>query len=212
MSQAKPHLAIIDYGRGNLRSVAKAFETVGAQALVTPKASDLKAAAGLVLPGVGAFGDAMQALRKAKLDRAILEQVAAGKPLLGVCVGMQVLFSLGLEYGRHAGLGLFNGTVRKFSAGAKVPHMGWNNVELNPDCPLFKGIKSGERFYFVHSYYAAPKDPDFVAGRTDYAGIQFCSAVWAGRVFATQFHPEKSQAAGLKVYKNYWSFVKGSKP
>jgi glutamine amidotransferase len=208
----RPYLAIIDYGRGNLRSVAKAFETVGAKVLVTGKPADLKAAAGLVLPGVGAFADAMQALRRGRLDTALLAQVAAGKPLLGVCLGMQVLFSLGLEYGRHAGLGLFAGTVRKFPPGAKVPHMGWNRVELNPACPLFKGIASGERFYFVHSYYAQPRDPDFVAGRTDYAGLKFCSAVWAGRVFATQFHPEKSQAAGLRVYKNYWSFVKGNKP
>jgi glutamine amidotransferase len=204
-------IAVIDYGRGNLRSVAKALEAVGAKVLVTDRPAEIARASALLLPGVGAFGDAMDALREKRLDKALLASVRSGKPLLGVCVGMQVLFSLGLEFGRHQGLGIFDGTVRRFTKGVKIPHMGWNQVDLNPSCPLFKGLKGGERFYFVHSYYAQPDDENIVSGRTEYGGKQFVSAVWQDRVFATQFHPEKSQGMGLKVYANYWAFVKGVK-
>ncbi|MEM9186637.1 MAG: imidazole glycerol phosphate synthase subunit HisH [Planctomycetota bacterium] len=205
-------LSIIDYGMGNLRSVQKAFERVGRQAVITSDPQQVAAATRLVLPGVGAYRDAVAALGERGLAEPIKEAIAAGKPLLGICLGLQLLFETSYEDGEHKGLGVLPGKVVKFDLPAelKVPHMGWNQIafpEPQPPsasgrCPLFTGMDEDEHFYFVHSYYVEPGDPTDVATFTDY-GRPFCSSVWRGNLFATQFHPEKSQAAGLRLLQNF---------
>jgi glutamine amidotransferase len=201
-------IVIIDYGRGNLRSVAKALERVGSGVEISSSPEALRRAAGVVLPGVGAFGDAMSSLRRLGLVRPLREAVASGKPFLGVCLGLQLLFEKGREYGLHRGLGVLGGVVERFPLGLKVPHMGWNQVRHRKGCPLFAGIGQDEAFYFVHSYRAEPSDGACVAGTTEYGPQPFASAVWKDNLFATQFHPEKSQAAGLKLYRNFWDLVR----
>lgn len=199
-------IAIIDYGMGNLRSVQKAFEKAGAQALVTSSARDIDRAAKIVLPGVGAFEGAMEELARRGLTGLVKDKIREGVPYLGLCLGLQLLFDASEESagsGTAPGLGIVPGTVRRFQGRLKVPHMGWNSIGLRKrNCPLFAGIRSGENFYFVHSYYGAPRDPSWTAAVTPY-GRDFCSAIWKGNVFATQFHPEKSQSAGLRVIKNF---------
>jgi len=197
-------LTIIDYQMGNLRSVQKAFESVGHAAAVSSDPREIAAADKLVLPGVGAFGDAMAELRRRALIGPIGEAVAAGKPLLGICLGLQLLFEQGFEDGVHEGLGVLAGCVRRFETppGFKVPHMGWNQVALARRPPIFAEVPDNAYFYFVHSYFADPTDPQVVAGTTDYPA-PFCSMVWRGNLFATQFHPEKSQAQGLRVLRNF---------
>lgn len=192
-------VTIVDYGSGNLRSVQKAFEHLGAAATITDDPAVVADAERLVLPGVGAFGDAMQELRRRDLVAPILAHVRADRPFFGICMGLQLLFETGWEGGRHEGLGLLAGDVTRFElpAGFKVPHMGWNTVAwLSGERP------SGEHFYFVHSYHARPADESVVAAVTDYGG-PFCAAVARGRLFATQFHPEKSQAAGLRLLQAF---------
>jgi glutamine amidotransferase len=201
-------IIIVDYGRGNLRSVAKALEKVGAKAEVSSSPNALRDAWGVVLPGVGAFGDAMSALRRLKLVAPMRQAVRSGKPVLGICLGLQLFFEKGMEYGAHRGFGFFKGAVRRFQGGLKVPHMGWNQVRHLAACPLFAGIRQEERFYFVHSYRAQPEDPSCVSGWTDYGPRPFASAVWRENLYATQFHPEKSQAVGLKLYQNFIHLVK----
>ncbi len=196
-------IGVVDYERGNLRSVAKALEAVGARVRVSASPRALAACQGLVLPGVGAFGDAMATLRRLKLDKAVLAFAASGKPLLGVCLGLQLFCDRSSEFGSHRGLGLFAGAVRRFKTGLKVPHMGWNQVRFKRACPLFKGLKSGEEFYFVHSYRARLKVRSQVAGMTRYGQEDFDSVLWRDQIFATQFHPEKSQKAGLHIYANF---------
>jgi len=200
-------IAIVDYGMANLRSVQKAFERVGFSAAITSDAEAIAAARKLVLPGVGAFRDAIARLRETHLDRAILDFIHTGRPFLGICLGMQMLFSRSLEDGEHAGLELFAGDVVRFPhvPGLKVPHMGWNTLNLgsNP-CPLFAGLPPDPAVYFVHSYFAAPKDRTLVAATADYPD-PFCAAVWRDNVFATQFHPEKSQDVGMTILKNFAS-------
>jgi glutamine amidotransferase len=204
----KNEIVVIDYGRGNLRSVVKALEAVGSKARVSSAPRDLESARGLILPGVGAFGDAMAALSRLKLVAPLKKAVAQGKPVLGICLGLQLFFDKSLEYGAHRGFGFFKGTVRKFTGKEKVPHMGWNQVWPDKGCPLFAGIRPGEDFYFVHSYRApASKSAAGVAATTEYGGGPFASAVWKDNLFATQFHPEKSQKAGLKIYKNFLEIV-----
>ena len=203
-------IAIVDYGIGNLRSVEKALQRVGAEARVTADAADLDAAAGIVLPGVGAFGDGMEHLTARQLVDPVLRQVERGKPLLGICLGMQLLFEESDEMGLHRGLGLLPGRVVRFpDAELKVPHIGWNQLwraDSGPEMALLEGIPQGAHAYFVHSYYAAPEEPGDILARTDY-GIEFASVVGRGRIFGAQFHPEKSQDVGLRLLRNFAGMV-----
>jgi glutamine amidotransferase len=200
-------IAVIDNGICNLRSVTKALEAVGAEPRVvrTPAEVADSGASGLVLPGVGALRDCVAALRDMKLDVTLREWIAADRPFLGVCLGMQALFEHS-EESNVTGLGIFPGKVVKFQRPPefKIPHMGWNSIRFTQSqSPLATGLApEGEAFYFVHSYYCVPADPSLVLAECDYGG-PFCAAVGRGRVFATQFHPEKSQAKGLQVYRNF---------
>lgn len=200
-----PTIAIIDYGMGNLRSVAKAVETAGGAVRIVTRPDEIGDAAGLVLPGVGALADCISALKTAGLDEAVRTWIQADKPFLGVCLGMQALFDFS-EEADTAGLGIFPGKVVRFQvpAGLKVPHMGWNTVRFTqPGSPLTDTLATeGEAFYFVHSYYCVPADPSLVLAECDYGGV-FTAAIARGRCFATQFHPEKSQAKGIQLYRNF---------
>jgi imidazole glycerol-phosphate synthase subunit HisH len=190
-------ITIVDYGSGNLRSVQKAFERLGAEARITSDPEAVAAADRVVLPGVGAFGDAMRALRERQLVEPLVAHIRADKPFFGICMGLQLLFETGLEGGRHEGLGVLPGEVIRFDLPErfKVPHMGWNTVRWRDG----QGSRDADGwYYFVHSYRALPSDAAVVAAVTDYGG-EFCSAVARGRLFATQFHPEKSQATGLRL-------------
>jgi glutamine amidotransferase len=197
-------IAIIDYEMGNLRSVQKAFERVGAEATVTGDPNVVAEAEKIVLPGVGAFRDAIAALKDRGLVEPIRESVAKEKPVLGICLGMQLFFDRSYEYGEYEGLGLLPGEVRRFDLphDFKVPHMGWNEGRFKHASPLAAGIAEGSHYYFVHSYYACPADESVTLIESDYGG-PFCAAVQRGRLFATQFHPEKSQSVGLKLLENF---------
>lgn len=196
-------VAIIDYGVGNLRSVEKAFAASGCEAVVSADQFVLREAKRLVLPGVGAFGACMNALTQHGFDKLVRERVAEGAPLLGVCVGMQMLFEESEEFGQRAGLGFLRGRVRRFSQGLHVPQVGWNEVRQRVRShPLLAGIEDGSFFYFVHSYYCDALDQRDVLGSTDY-GMDYASIVRRGRVFGVQFHPEKSQSAGLTLLRNF---------
>jgi imidazole glycerol-phosphate synthase subunit HisH len=203
-------IVIIDYGMGNLRSAQKAFERVGYDARLSSDPADLAAADKLVLPGVGAFRDCIGNLRAGGFVEPLLAHVAAGKPLLGICVGLQLLFSESEEFGRHQGLGIIPGKVVRFPAGMhlsgeelKVPHMGWNDLSLRRQAPICRGIENGSFVYFVHSYYAVPDDPQVVAAEATYGDVTFCAIAWKDNVMATQFHPEKSQELGLRMLENF---------
>ncbi len=197
-------IAIIDYQMGNLRSVQKGFEKVGHEATITSDPRELAAADKVVLPGVGAFGDAMHELKRRELVEPIRQAVAAGKPFLGICLGLQLLFDVGYEGGRFEGLGIVPGEVVRFELPHeyKVPHMGWNQLALRSPCPLFAGLSEGVYCYFVHSYYVVPRDRAVIAAETSYPSA-FCSMIWRDNLFATQFHPEKSQRDGLRMLKNF---------
>ena len=197
-------IAIIDYGMGNLRSVSKAFEAVGHQAVVTRDARVIGNASHVVLPGVGAFGDCMANIEQYGLVEPIRASIQSGKPFLGICLGLQLLFSESEEFGPHKGLDIIPGKVRRFAAGSqlKVPHIGWNQVSFQRACPLFEGIADGAEWYFVHSYFVDPGDRHVAATTTTY-GIPFVSSVWKDNIVACQFHPEKSQAVGLRLIKNF---------
>jgi imidazole glycerol-phosphate synthase subunit HisH len=197
--------AIIDYGVGNLRSVEKAFAAEGLNAVVSRDEKVLGAADKLVLLGVGAFGYAMQSLRSFGFDELVTEAARAGKPVLGICVGLQMLFDEGHEFGVHRGLGLLPGRVIRFADGLRVPHVGWNQVEVRDaarDRAIFRGLPDRSFFYFVHSYYVEPQDESCVLGETEY-GARFASVCGRGNVVGVQFHPEKSQAAGLQLIRNF---------
>lgn len=201
----KPNVTIIDYGMGNLRSVQKAFESLGANATVTASPAAIRRAGRLVLPGVGAFGDAMRELRRRRLVEPLIARIQAGAPFLGLCLGLQLLFESSEESPSVRGLGVLKGRVRKMvrrPASLKIPHMGWNQVMPRPGVPLLRGITPGAYVYFVHSYYAEPADDAVTAATTTY-GRSFASAVSAGHVSATQFHPEKSQQVGLTMLRNF---------
>ncbi|ABL00653.1 imidazole glycerol phosphate synthase subunit HisH [Pelobacter propionicus] len=202
-------IAIIDYGMGNLRSVQKGFERVGVEAVVTDDPRLILEADKIVLPGVGAFRDCMRNLEQAGFVEPILKVISDGRPFLGICVGMQLLFSDSSEFGLYAGLNVIPGHVLRFPEGMreggellKVPHMGWNQLNIRRRPPAFEGIEEGTNVYFVHSYYVKPDDDGVVATTTGY-GSEFCSAVWKDNIVATQFHPEKSQHAGLSILKNF---------
>ncbi len=200
-------IAIIDYGMGNLRSVSKAFEAVGHQAVVTRESRVIGNASHVVLPGVGAFGDCMANVERYGLAEQIRTAIQSGKPFLGICLGLQLLFEESEEFGTHKGLGIIPGKVRRFAAdsGLKVPHMGWNNATIERHCPLFAGIADGAYWYFVHSFYVDPSDKTVAATTTDY-GTTFVSSIWRDNVVACQFHPEKSQTVGLRLIKNFGSW------
>jgi glutamine amidotransferase len=195
-------VAIIDYGVGNLRSVEKAFAANGCAAVVSSDEQVLRRAERLVLPGVGAFGACMSKLVARGFDELVRERVAAGTPLLGVCVGMQMLFEESEEFGASRGLGFLRGRVRRFSADLVVPQVGWNQVRQQNSNPLFEGIKDSAFFYFVHSYYCEPGDAEVIAGETDY-GVAYASVVARENLFGVQFHPEKSQQDGLRMLANF---------
>jgi glutamine amidotransferase len=197
-------IAIIDYQMGNLRSVQKGFEKVCHQATITSDPAVLERAEKVVLPGVGAFGDAMAELGRRKLIEPIRQAIAAGKPFLGICLGLQLLFDVGHEGGRHEGLGVLRGEVVRFDLPPeyKVPHMGWNQLSIRRPAPVLAGLADGVHCYFVHSYYVVPADPGIVATETSYPA-PFCSMIWRENLFATQFHPEKSQRDGLRMLKNF---------
>lgn len=197
-------ITIIDYGMGNLRSVQKAFEKVGHKAVVTSDPRDVAQAEKIVLPGVGAFGACMENLHKFDLIPAIREVVQAKKPFLGICMGLQVLFDEGEEFGTHQGLGIIPGKVIRFKLPKKfkIPHMGWNRIHKNRRIPIMAEIDENAYFYFVHSYHVVPKDAGVIVTTTDY-GKPFVSSIAKDNIFACQFHPEKSQATGLKILKAF---------
>jgi glutamine amidotransferase len=197
-------IQIVDYGMGNLRSVQKAFERLSVPAQICTSPEGLKDCERLVLPGVGAFRDAIAELRRQEFVEPIKAHIAAGRPFLGICLGLQLLFDVSYEDGTWEGLGIVPGEVVRFPevAGLKVPHMGWNRVEPVADCPLLAGIPRDSYFYFVHSYYVVPRDERVIAGHTEY-GRTFTSVIQSGKAFATQFHPEKSQQFGLRLLQNF---------
>ncbi|MEX0867670.1 MAG: imidazole glycerol phosphate synthase subunit HisH [Pirellulales bacterium] len=197
-------IAIIDYQMGNLRSVQKGFEKVGREAVITSDPAVLADAAKIVLPGVGAFEDAIRELRERKLIDPIYAAVDSGKPFLGICLGLQLLFDRSYEHGEHEGLGILSGEVVPFELPQelKVPHMGWNQLVMRHKPPLLEGLDDGVYCYFVHSYYVKPSDADVIATETNY-GHDFCSMIWRDNLYATQFHPEKSQRDGLRILQNF---------
>jgi len=203
-------IAIIDYGMGNLRSVQKGFEKVGHKAIVTSDPATIMDASHVVLPGVGAFPDCMRNLDEKGLLDIVPKVINSGKPFLGICLGLQLLFTESEEFGIHKGLDIIKGRVVKFDFSAqsleashlKVPHMGWNTVAVKRRPPAMEGIDEGAYFYFVHSYYVVPEDEKVVATTTAY-GVEFASSIWKDNLFATQFHPEKSQEKGLRILKNF---------
>lgn len=205
-------IAVVDYGMGNLRSVHKALEKVGYTACVTSSPRKIRDASAIVLPGVGAFKDCIVNLEKLKLIEPILQSVRSGKPFLGICLGLQVLFTESEEFGKTPGLDVIEGRVVHFSQDdnptvnrLKIPHMGWNSLSLKKTIPIFNKIEDGSFFYFVHSYYVAPDDTAVIATTTSY-GIEFTSSIQKDNIFACQFHPEKSQQVGLQLLKNFGTF------
>lgn len=198
-------ITVIDYGMGNLKSVVKAFEFIGADVEVASTAREAEKAETIVVPGVGAFDDCMKTLNKKGLDTVINRHIFEGLPYLGICLGHQILFEEHEESRkRMPGLGIFPGTVRRFPDDFKVPHMGWNQIKIyRKKCPLLQNVEEREMFYFVHSYYTEPLDSRIVAARTDY-GVNFTSMIWDGAcLYSVQFHPEKSQNAGLQILRNF---------
>jgi len=201
---------IIDYEMGNLRSVEKAFESLGFAARISADPKDIKTADKVVLPGVGAFRDCINNLRDGGFVDPLMAHIAAGKPMLGICVGMQMLFDVSEEFGTHQGLGIIPGKVVRFPSGMvennerlKVPHMGWNNISIKQQSPLFKGIEDKSFVYFVHSYYCAAENSADIAATCRYGDVEFCASIWRDNIMATQFHPEKSQDVGLSIFTNF---------
>jgi imidazole glycerol-phosphate synthase subunit HisH len=199
-------IAIIDYGAGNLRSVSNAVNRLGYSAQITSQPEVILKAQAVIFPGVGAAGDTMTTLRKLGLDVTIRQLVSLDRPLLAICIGLQVMFTGTEEGGWYECLNILPGRVRKLPAGLKIPHMGWNQVRQKVTHPLFDGIPQAANFYFVHSYYGAPEDPAAVIAETDY-GLTFCSAVARGNLVATQFHPERSGDLGLQIYENFFKWA-----
>ncbi len=201
-------IVIVDYGAGNLRSVARAVARAGYEATVSGRADDVDSAEALIVPGVGAAADTMRNLRERGLVEPVRRYIERGGPFLGVCMGLQALLSVSEEGGEHECLGIVPGRVLRLPPGLKVPHMGWNRVRQKADHPVFRGIPDGSYFYFVHSYYPQPDDPSVVIGETEY-GVTFPCVVALDSLVATQFHPEKSGEAGLRIYANFLSTALG---
>ncbi len=199
-------IAIVDYGMGNLRSVQRGFERVGAEARIVQSPRELNGARGMVLPGVGAFGQAMDNLRAAGWIDPLHTACVRGMPFIGICLGMQLLFESSAEMGQHEGLGILAGEVKRFTGDVKVPQMGWNQIRLWQANPLLRDVSDGGYAFFVHSYYCAPRDSSIVLATSDY-GVEFASIVGRGNIFGAQFHPEKSQAVGLKILENFAAIV-----
>ena len=199
-------IAVIDYGAGNLRSVMSALDRVGAPARIAKTSTDLASARAVILPGVGAASDTMENLRSRGLADAVLQWIRGDRPFFGICMGLQVLFTMSEEGGGQQCLGALPGRVVRLKSGLKIPHMGWNEVRYAKESRLFSGIPDGSHFYFVHSYVVQPEDRSIVLGETDYGGT-FCSAIQRGNLVATQFHPEKSGELGLQVYRNFVSDI-----
>ncbi len=199
-------ITIVDYQMGNLRSVQKAIEKVGGEAKISSDGAEIADAEKLILPGVGAFGDAMTELRRRSLDQPIRDFIDSGRPFLGICLGLQLLFQRSYEHGQHEGLGVLDGEVVRFDLPSeyKVPHMGWNTVTRRTDVPILKETPDGTHFYFVHSYYVVPTDPNVIALESDYGG-KFCAMIRRDNLYATQFHPEKSQQGGLALLRAFQS-------
>jgi glutamine amidotransferase len=199
-------ICIIDYGMANLRSVQKAFEQVGAHAEIISQPGQIESAEKIVLPGVGAFQDAVATLRGSGLAEPIINHIRKGKPFFGICLGLQMLFDVGYEDGEHRGLGVLKGACVRFDVdqkrGLKVPHMGWNQLQIQRPSPILKDLPDGAGVYFVHSYFVQPTDKSVIATTTDYGG-PFVSSIWKDNIVATQFHPEKSQKVGLQILKNF---------
>jgi len=195
-------IAILDYGMGNLRSIQKAFEHIGAEAQVTSDQDRISKAGAVVLPGVGAFGDAMANLRRLSLIEPLHRVVAEGKPILGICLGLELLFTHSEERGYHEGLKLLEGEVRRFRISARVPHVGWNQIHIQRESRLLSCVEDGSFAYFVHSYYAEPEDASIVLATTDYE-MEFASVVGKDNIYGIQFHPEKSQEVGLRILENF---------
>jgi len=204
-------IAIVDYGAGNLRSVQKGFEKNDVDVQITHSPAVIRRADGVVLPGVGAFRDCYDGIAARGLTELVIQTVSSGKPFLGICVGLQLLFTESHEGGLYRGFDIIRGSVQRFPSSdeRKVPHMGWNQIEImRADCPLFDGVESGSFVYFVHSYYVNPAEQNVIACTTQY-GVTFCSAVWRDNLFGVQFHPEKSQQIGLRILKNFANIVRG---
>lgn len=195
-------IQIIDYGRGNLNNVYKAFKHFGYNAEIIEHPDHIEEATGLVLPGVGAFADSMKCLDETGFSTAIKDFVKTGKPLLGICLGLHLLFEESEEFGIQKGLSILKGRVKRFDIQEKVPHMGWNQIQIQKESDLYKGIKEGSFFYFVHSYYVLPEDPSITLTTTNYE-IDFTSSIHKDNIYATQFHPEKSQTIGLEIINNF---------
>lgn len=203
-------IAIIDYGAGNIQSVSKALKHIGCDCFITNKKDEILSADGAVLPGVGSFGDTVDSLNKYGIKEAVIEFINSGKPFLGICLGLQLLFPSSEESEGAEGLGIFDGTITKIpnGDGLKIPHMGWNSLKITKDSRLFKGIEENPYVYFVHSYFLNAADKSIVAAQTEY-GVTIDAAVEKGNVFATQFHPEKSGNTGLRILKNFVDIVGG---
>jgi imidazole glycerol-phosphate synthase subunit HisH len=204
-------IVVVDYGMGNLHSVMKGIEKEKVPVILSGKKADLEKACGIVIPGVGAFPDGMRELRKRKLEKAIIAQAKKGKPVMGICLGMQLLFTESSEFGRHEGLGLIRGKVMKFRNGLKVPHMGWNDAKIVKKSRLLRGIGDNSFVYFVHSYYCVPEDEKAVLTKTKYGNTIFTSAVESGNVAGFQYHPEKSGEKALKIYRNFYDACRNAK-
>ena len=206
-----PHIAIVDYRMGNLRSVQKSFEHAGvADVVVTDDPAVIETASGIVLPGVGAFRDASANLEVSGIEDVLRHKIGTGTPFLGICLGMQLLADIGLEDGEYTGLGLIPGTCERLPGGVKIPHIGWNTVEYPRDSLLFDGIPESTAFYFVHSYRLVPKDDSVIVGSTEY-GVRFAAAVQSDNLYAVQFHPEKSSGMGLRLLANFGRLAEGNR-
>jgi glutamine amidotransferase len=201
-------IAIVDYGMGNLRSVTNAFKRLGADVVITQEKEIIRGSTAVVLPGVGAFGKCVENLKRLELFDFIKEIIIGGKIYLGICLGMQILFEESEEAPGVEGMGIISGAVPRFTGSVKVPHMGWNSIEIIKENPIFDGIQEGAHFYFVHSFYCQP-DEDGVTATTTAYGIRFASSVQKGNVFACQFHPEKSQRVGLRLLQNFIGMSNG---